>query len=224
MKNIFFFLLVISFTSCSVDNYEMPELTVAGKIVDSQTGELVESGGVNAGTVVRLFEGSSTQPLNFATFPEGNFVNSRVFPGVYTYTAVGPFALAATAPQSLTISDNSTQIEIKVMPHVRLKATLVSNTGTTAVVKLDYTKINATQPLTELGVLWSTFRNPNNLTFSGGGRTLDNVQSQNLTSGNKTYTIQNLKPGTTYYLRAIGRTTNPGSYFNYSSQIELKIP
>ncbi|HTE24267.1 hypothetical protein [Flavitalea sp.] len=223
MKIIFFFAVIISFTSCSVDNYEMPNLSIAGKIVDSQNGELVESGGVNAGTVVRLYEGGSAQPINLTTFPEGNFINSRMFPGDYSYTAVGPFVLTSAAPQSLVINNNNTEIEIKVMPHVRLKATLVSNTGTTAVIKLGYTKVNASQPLTELGVLWSTLRNPNNLTFSGGGRTLDNVLSQNLSSGEKTYTIQNLKPGTTYYLRGIGRTTNPGSYFNYSSQIEFKI-
>src|SRR5690606_41646961 len=74
--------LIIS-GGCEIDNYEAPELTLTGKVIDYETKELVESGGINSGTIIKLYEGNSQQPLLYKTFPEGTFVNSKVFEGIY---------------------------------------------------------------------------------------------------------------------------------------------
>jgi hypothetical protein len=220
MKQLLYFIVAISFFSCSIDNYEAPQLTLEGKIVDSQTGELVESGGVNAGTVIKLYEDNSTQPLIFNTMPEGTFTNSKVFGGNYNYIAEGPFKMAADGPQNLVIN-KSMDIEIPVIPNVRVDVELVDATGSTATVNLQYEKVAADQPLVHLAVIWSEYRNPNNFTFSKGDINLKEVESMDLTSGTMSFTIEGLKPGTKYYIRGSARTDNPGNYYNYSSQIEL---
>lgn len=220
MKYTLFFLTALFFLSCEIDNYEAPQLTLTGKIVDSQTNELVESGGVNAGTTVRLFEEGSSQPLIFNTLPEGTFTNSKVFGGNYTYIAEGPFEMAADGAQNL-VMDKSKDIEIQVIPNVRVDIEVVEYTGSTATINLTYEKVAADQPLAQLAVIWSEFRNPNNFTFAKGGINLEKVKSLDLTSGEMSFTIEGLEPNTKYYIRGSARTDNPGNYYNYSSQLEL---
>lgn len=214
--------LVLLLSSCDIDNFEDPQLTLRGRIVDSQTDKLVESGGINAGTVVRLYEGNSTQPLVYNTLPDGTFFNSRVFPGAYTYTAQGPFKLVHADPQSLRI-DQDAELEIKVVPHVRLTQPEVQVNGTTLTVKLKYEKVTQ-QKLMQLALMWSKFPHPNISTSGPGTIRLETVETENLTTGERVYTITGLAPKTKYYIRTGARTANPGNYYNYSSQVELQTP
>jgi hypothetical protein len=208
-----FFISLFLLGSCQIDNYEKPQITVRGKIVDSQTNELVESGGINAGTVVRLYEGNAKQPLVYNTLPDGTFINSKVFAGRYSYTAQGPFRMISADPQQVVI-ENDTEIEIKVVPYVRVKATLEEVSGTTAKIKVKYDKVATDQKLVHLAVVWSKFPQPNNSTFSGGAIKLENVEAQNLSSGEKLYSITGLAPRSKFYLRSSARTANPGNYYN----------
>lgn len=222
MKSTLFLLLItLSFVSCEVDNYDAPYLTLSGKIVDSQTGELVESGGVNAGTVLKLYEGSSNQPLLFNTLPDGTFTNSKVFAGNYSYLVEGPFVMAKEGLQSLAIEKNE-EVEIKVIPNVKLALNLEESSGNTAKVSLKFDKIATDQQLVHLAVVWSKFKNPNNFTFPGGSIIQEDVEALDLTSGEKEFIIEDLEPNTKYYIRGSARTANPGNYYNYSTQIELQ--
>lgn len=218
-----FLVSLLWLAGCQIDNYELPQASLSGRIVDSQTNKLVESGGINAGTVVRLYEGEGKQPLIYNTKPDGTFTNSKVFAGSYTYTAQGPFSLASNALQQIQIQGD-TELEIKVIPNVRLQATVEEVQGTTARVKVRYEKLAADQKLVHLGLVWSTFPNPNNATFTGGNIKLEEVESQDLSSGETTFLITDLGPGTRYYVRASARTANPGNYYNYSTQLEVKAP
>lgn len=171
--------------------------------------------------MVRLYEDNSTQPLIYNTLPDGTFINSKVFAGNYSYIAEGPFTMVGESSQNLII-DRDLEFEIKVIPNVRLGIALDELTGTTAKVILQYEKVAAEQELVNLSVIWSEFRNPNVYTFSGGGIIQEDVSSLNLTSGEKQFIIEDLKPNTKYYIRGSGVTNNPGNYYNYSSQIEIQ--
>lgn len=215
-------LLAITSASCEIDNYEMPEHTLSGRIVDTGTGELVESGGINGGTIVQLFEYSDTQPQNLATYPDGTFVNSRVFSGNYRYTAVGPFTLVNPERVSLEMSGN-TDIDIEVMPHVRLKITDVVVNGTSATVKVSYEKVSDAQTLARIGVAWNTYKDPNILSVGAGKFQEEQVESLGLESGEREYTINGLVAGEVNYIRAFARTNNPGNYYNYSTQVTQQV-
>lgn len=221
MKKLIYLITVI-LAGCSIDNYDMPSLTVTGKIVDAETNNLVESGGINGGTLVRFYENNSTQPLLYKTMPQGNFVNQAVFPGNYSYTAEGPFRLSDAAPKMVTVNTN-TSVEIQVVPYLRLKATIVSVEGTTAQVKVEYQKVKDEDVFTNLGLVYSTYPNPNTFTTVGGAVILENVSGQDLTSGERMITVTGLTAGKRYYFRAAGNVVNPGNYFNYSSQADADI-
>jgi len=222
-KLLYIFCLGILLTGCEVDNYEGPDATITGSIVDNETGELVASGGPVSGTIVRFYQNNATQPLNFTTFPDGTFRNKASFSGNYTFTAEGPFTLLNTSPQSIEVKP-TTDVEIPVIPHIRLMLEKVASGGTTASYKVTYKKLNADQEITEIGISWSTYKNPNRIVYAGGKNIFENVAGQDLTNGTKDYELTELQPGNTYYLRAFAATNNPGRFYNYSQQVELQVP
>ena len=222
MKNIIFFLLAaLLLNSCEIDNYTEAGLTVTGKILDNQTNELVESGGDNAGSVVKFYQNNSAQARILNTLPDGTFTNSRFFAGSYRYVAEGPFQPVAADTPTIVVNGN-TEIDIKVIPNVRLTTSIVSNSGTSAVIKVSYEKVPADQTLTQIGLVWSKVTQPNVFTFTGGNIISKDVQSLNLTAGDEEFTVTDLIAGTKYFVRAAARTNAPGNYYNYSTQIELQ--
>lgn len=221
MKNVYYLLFVLALIAgCELDNYDAPNVTLSGKVIDSETNELVENGGVNNGTRIHLFEGSSTQPIMTNSYPDGHFVNAALFQGNYKLVALGAFEMVDDTIH-ITMEGNTTA-DVKVIPNLRLKATLQDFDGTTATVSVDYSKVAEEQTLNQLALVWSTINNPNMFTFFGGGQQTMNVASENLTTGEVIFTITGLKPETTYYIRAAGATNNSGNYYNYSAT--LKIP
>lgn len=216
-------LILLTLAGCEIDNYEAPELTLTGEVIDYQTKELVESGGINSGTIVKLYEGNSQQPLLYKTFPEGTFVNSKLFAGSYTIEAEGPFTMSEGKLENVSINGNQ-EIAIEVIPNVRLYIAIEEQSGSTAKVLLAYEKVRSEQELLDLGMVWGEFKNPNIYSFAGGSILQEDVRPLQLTSGEQTYTLENLKPNTTYYVRGTARTMNPGNYYNYSTQLSFKTP
>jgi hypothetical protein len=103
-----------------------------------------------------------------------------------------------------------------------LQVSVVSQTDTTALIKVEYEKVPAGQKLVKLGVVWSNVINPNVFTFTGGNIITEDVQSLDLTAGEREFTISKLRSNTKYYIRASALTNAPGNYYNYSTQIELQ--
>ena len=221
MKELIFTLfLVLMLYSCSIDNYESPNAVLSGKVIDNVTNEAVENGGVNGGTVVHVFEGNSKQPIICNSFPDGRFVNAAFFNGNYKIVAIGAFKMASDTVR-VSVSNN-TEVEIKVLPNVRLKASIVSRDASSITVNVQYEKVHESQVLNELCVVWSTYPNPNMFTFAGGGQKVEKVNKQNLTSGEKTFVISGLIQGFNYHVRAAARTNAAGNYYNYSKPIQTQ--
>lgn len=213
-------MVLLLLNSCKDDNYAAPELTITGKIIDSKTNSLVESGGSNGGSIVKLYQNNSTQALLYKTMPDGTFTNSRVFAGNYRYVAEGPFQIMSDTP-SISIKGN-VQIDIKVVPNVRLTTAVTSKDATSAIIKITYEKVPANLTMTKLGLVWSTVTAPNIFTFIEGNIITKDVQAMNLTSGSQEFTITGLKAGKSYFVRATAVTNAPGNYYNYSTQIQVK--
>lgn len=224
MKKLFYICFIgLALAGCKVDNYDAPNAQINGKIIDSETDELVASGGSVAGTLVRFYQNNATQPLNYTTFPDGTFTNQAVFTGNYTYTAEGAFKLVNNAPQSITVTAQ-TEVEIPVVPNIRLSVSKVSASGDKAIYKVQYQKLADDQAFIELGISWAKYKNPNRLVYKGGTTILNDVSALNYSTGEKEYEITALEAGKTYYIRAYARTNNPGAFYNYSAQVELKVP
>ncbi|HLT07192.1 MAG TPA: hypothetical protein VK014_06665 [Cyclobacteriaceae bacterium] len=224
MKPTFLFsIALLILMGCEIDNYEAPDLTITGQIVDAETKELVESGGINSGTILKFYEGNSQQPLLYQTYPEGTFTNSKVFAGVYTIEAEGPFTAPQGRMENIAINGNQ-EITVEVIPNVRLSITLEETSNSTAKAHLTFEKVVPNQELLDLGVVWAEYKNPNVYSFSGGSIIQEDMRALSLSEGEREFILENLKPNTTYYVRGTARTVNPGNYYNYSTQYVFKTP
>lgn len=157
MKKIFYSLLfclaAVSFNSCELDNYDEPQATLKGSVVDVATGELVLTDQGGEGTRIRMRELSWTEteaPDNFDFFcmKEGIFQNTKVFKGNYNVRADGAFIpLLRKNNEGDTIADETKYIDIKgvteivfeVQPFLKVEwvgQPTISNGQITATVKV----------------------------------------------------------------------------------------
>nr|WKN37251.1 DUF3823 domain-containing protein [Tunicatimonas sp. TK19036] len=157
MKNIFNIILccltIVSFSACEIDNYEGPEETLRGRIVDAETGDPVLTDQGAEGTRIRLRELSWTEtevPDNFDFYcmQDGMFQNTKVFKGFYNIQADGAFIpLIRLNSAGDTIADESmyttiegiTEVEFRVQPFLKVEwigEPTVSNGQVTATVRV----------------------------------------------------------------------------------------
>jgi hypothetical protein len=124
------FLLAISFHSCElfeIDNYDEPQETIKGEVVDVATGERVLTDQGSEGTRIRLRELSWTETVvpdnfDFWCMKEGIFQNTKVFKGYYNVRIDGAFIpLVRLSQQGDTIFDGSKYMEIKGVTEVKFE-------------------------------------------------------------------------------------------------------
>ncbi len=125
IKRIAFYALaaagLMSAASCSlfkIDNYEAPDETIRGRVVDMDGNPVLTDQG-SEGIRVRLMDleweaaGNEVTPQDFNCMPDGTFQNTKLFPGRYNVTVDGPFVpLVMDDAQGVPVADNSQNIEI----------------------------------------------------------------------------------------------------------------
>ena len=131
MKKIFYGMLfcvaALSFNSCQLDNYDAPQETIKGKVVDATTGELILTDQGSEGTRIRLNELSWTgtkvaSNFDFFCMKEGIFQNTKVFKGHYNVRADGAFLpLVRRTSAGDTLVDGSKYVDIKGVTEVEFK-------------------------------------------------------------------------------------------------------
>ena len=147
-------LAAIFFTSCGkIDNYEEPQETIKGTVIDNATGELVLTDQGSEGTRVRLNELSwkgtrVASNFDFFAMKEGIFQNTKVFKGRYNVRIDGAFIpLIRLSANGDTVANETkaidiagvTQVEFKVQPFLKIEwvgKPTVSNGKITAVIKV----------------------------------------------------------------------------------------
>lgn len=144
---------MVFFNSCEIDNYDLPEETLKGKVVDVATGEPVLTDQGSEGIRVRLRELSWTETavadnFDFFCMKEGIFQNTKIFKGHYNVRIDGPFIPVLRMNSSGdTIADETkyvdikgiTEVEFKVQPFLKIEwvgEPTVSNGQVTAKVKV----------------------------------------------------------------------------------------
>ena len=133
MKNIFFILLNIvilfSLNSCElfeIDNYDEPEETLKGEVIDIATGERVLTDQGSEGIRIRLRELSwkEADPSNFDFWcmKEGIFQNTKIFKGYYNIRIDGAFIpLLRIDQKGDTIADETKYMDIKGVTEVKFE-------------------------------------------------------------------------------------------------------
>ncbi len=123
--------------SCSVfeiDNYESPQETIRGNIVDAYTGEKIQTEQNGRGIRVRLTELSYgdnvTHNPDFYARDDGSYQNTKVFKGFYNVRIDGPFVpIVRETPDGDTLFNGSvdcniegiTEVHFRVQPFLRVE-------------------------------------------------------------------------------------------------------
>ena len=131
MKKIVFYSLMcalLSFSSCDlfkVDNYEEPEETLEGAVVDVATGEPVLTDQGSEGIRVRLTELSwgenVTHNPDFYCMPDGTFKNTKLFKGNYNIRIDGPFISLVREADGMLLADDTQTMDIKGTTKVKFE-------------------------------------------------------------------------------------------------------
>lgn len=123
MKNILYASLLgfaVMLTSCDIfemDNYDEPDCTLWGEVVDAATGNRVLTDQGSEGIRVRLTElswGENVTPNpDFWCMPDGTFQNTKLFKGNYYVRIDGPFIpLVRETPEGIVLADDSKVMDI----------------------------------------------------------------------------------------------------------------
>ncbi|MCR5002952.1 MAG: DUF3823 domain-containing protein [Bacteroidales bacterium] len=153
MKRIFKTILVataaISMASCSlfeIDNYDAPEETLFGKVVDENGNPVLTDQG-SEGIRVRLIETSwegNVTPQDFYCRPDGSFTNTKLFEADYNIRVDGPFIpIVREATDGSLLADESVNTHIKGKTEVNFTVQPFLNVEITEIPQASGGKINA---------------------------------------------------------------------------------
>ena len=114
MKKILLFVscFLFALTSCEIDNYEGPDASIHGSILDEQTGELVGSDMEN-GNAIKVREHGFTNMVFAATY-DVRFENGNFY----------PFEV-----KDFVVKSGDNVYDFKVIPYIRVKSPKVEKNG-----------------------------------------------------------------------------------------------
>jgi hypothetical protein len=220
------------------DNYDLPNETFRGKIIDKDTKETLQTEIGSNGIRIRMWEtswGEDPQPYDFYCMQDGSFNNTKIFKGTYTVIPEGAF-VPVDSIKNVEISGVK-ELDVEVEPLLRMEwvgePVINQNTSISVKVKITRGTSNAEyqQQLTDVYLFLNETpyvgnndfdsRYTKHLTFSGGaGNAILGQEYPIETEGAFT-------PQRTYYVRVAARinaTTAGVQRFNYSTIKKVVVP
>lgn len=124
--------ILCGFTACEIDNYDEPEAGIAGTIIDSTTGQPLQTAAGKTSMQIRIWEDSwakgdssiTVTPQDLNMRQDGTFYNNKLFAGDYTVAAFqGAFyPLDNSEYQKIQLKNGSvTQVQFTVTPYLSLE-------------------------------------------------------------------------------------------------------
>mgnify|MGYP000329196019 FL=1 len=130
-------LTLFAVTSCDlleIDNYDGPNATIEGKILDIETGELVEQDIIDGAQIEFIehgFENPETQYMVIKN--NGTYRNNVMFAGSYTMSLMrGNFV--SVKDQEVVVKGN-TVYDFRVQPYICIKNASIQKNGSKVVAK-----------------------------------------------------------------------------------------
>lgn len=228
-KTVFIVMGAFMMHSCELDNYDGPNATLSGKIIDKQTGELVEQE-IIRGTQIEFIEHGYDNPATqyMVIKNDGTYANNMMFANDYTLR-IREANFPPIEPVDIKVKGN-TEYNFEVLPYLRIKNVRIAVEGDEVVA---YAKIekNTDKAIKRIGLyghqnqqvgeqfhqMYAEWWNPEDNGYVGGNECRLSISI----SANRTL----LKPGTKFYFR-IGAQTNvdegqPEAKLNYASAVQI---
>lgn len=215
---------VWGFQSCSLDNFDEPNASLSGALVDSETGETVQTQ-YKDGAKIRLYEFYNnewtTQPVDFFATQDGSFTNNIVFAGKYKIKAEGPFETPEETEMEIA---GHKDLQIKVVPFLRVESG-ANASGTSVNFTAKISRTSSTRQIKTLEFFCASTPYVDKSTFVKK-KTIDLSAMADSEILSKTFsaTVEGLTSGKTYYARVGVLTQNAANQYNYGKIVEIKIP
>lgn len=224
-KALFVALGVLMLHSCELDNYDGPNATISGRIIDRETGELIQQDVIN-GTQIEYQElGYENPAYQYMIFKaDGTYTNNLMFAGDYTMQVKRGNCIE-TELAEITVKGN-TVYDFEVTPYLRIKNLHIEREGDNLVAYFNvqqttdnivtnmglYGHLNpqAGQPMNDAKVEWTPYMK------------LDESIVYTLTL-NIPANSHVLKAGNEYYFRVGAVVDAPEAKYNYAAPIRIKI-
>ncbi|MGO4911178.1 DUF3823 domain-containing protein [Leeuwenhoekiella sp. W20_SRS_FM14] len=208
--------------SCEYDNFDEPQTTIQGRIVDA-SGNLVPTQQPN-GTRIRLYDQAfeNVQPVAFWGMPDGTYKYSRIFSGSYKIIANGPFFPIDTL---LTNIQDIKNLDIEVVPFLKVNDVNVEKKSNAIEVSFSISRTQEIGKINQIAVFVNTtpFVDSNNFINNNPETNVGDISDEELLSNIHQKVISDLELGEKYYIRAAARAANSGNYYNYSEMIEIEL-
>lgn len=222
---VFFILSALLSSSCSkIDNYDAPEETLTGYLIDMITGEPLVTEQPN-GFRIQLAEISWSDNPQLEYFwgkADGSFQNKRLFPGTYEVQPVeGPFF--DVEPKTMEIK-GTVDVVFEVMPYLHVTALNIERNGETLKVSYKIERQQVGGKIIDSRVFVST--NPNvgsNIidTDLSPLKDLSSIPDEDILGSTFEETITGLNSNKTYYIRIGARTENGEKRYNFTKVVEI---
>ncbi|RAV98204.1 DUF3823 domain-containing protein [Pseudochryseolinea flava] len=141
---ILLFALIVLLSSCGLndlDNYDQPDAGLSGRIVDDETGELVQQDIIRGG-VIEIVENGYVTPQYLVLKNDGTYANTRLFANSYTVQPKrGNFKVVD--PQEVNVKGQTT-LDFRVTPYIRIKDLDIEKDGNIirATFRLEQTSVS----------------------------------------------------------------------------------
>jgi hypothetical protein len=213
---------VVLMTACEFDNYDYPESSIQGVLIDQETGETVQSDIFDGARIplIELHEDFENPQIQYLTIKtDGTFRNDLMFDGLYAVPSIEDGNFHPTDSTSITI-DGDTEVEFEVLPYIRITDVefIMNGMELTANFKMEQT-VHDTINVSFMNVFAHTeptvgkpHRLDDSQVFLGAAADPDQV-----------YTItwniarsRSLKAETSYFFRVGALIEKPGARYNYA--------
>lgn len=215
------------FTSCELDNLDGPNAGLFGRVLDEDSGELVEQDIIRGGELQIWEQGIpnvTPQTLNYKV--DGTYKDSKLFAGTYK---VIPLRTNFNPIDTIVVNiQGQTELDIMVRPYIRILNPSITKTGNvvTATFSLEQTLFGN---VSKIGLYAGADANV--------GEPIRLVKAeQNINASvfplnpQQTYTIsidadteQDLQVGSLYYFRIGALYDAPNARFNYATAVAVQL-
>ena len=213
------------FTSCQLDNYDAPNGKITGRIIDKETGELIQSDIMN-GTTIKLLEHGydPVTPQYLRVKNDGTYTNSLLFSNTYTIQP-DQRNFVQIEPQDIEIGKETT-FDFEVLPYIRIKDVKIAKDGNNiiATFRLQQT---TDAPVSEIGLYAHIEPNVGEPLYQVAvEKTLNRQVSEDETFKLVINAARNsalMKAGNSYFFRVGACSATGGAKFNYAPAQRIAI-
>ena len=215
--------MIALIASCQIDNYDAPNATVTGQVIDNATGKPIIT--EPYGFRIKMYETSwsdNPTPRYIAGKVDGTFNDNSYFEGTYVSTAVDG-AFVVSDPQTIQVkSKNSTTVNFNVNPFIRFDNVSIVKDGSTVKAVFTLTKFVATARPIDYAVIANAktpYFGMSDNQVSSGRITLTEADF----GVSKEIVLSGFTAGKTYHVRIAAYCENATGRYNYTDVVKIQM-